>query len=47
MGYFTHMFRRPVKWRGHVIVGLIVQPHRASILDEHGRELRWFPDRHL
>lgn len=47
MNWFTHNFRRPVQWRGHMIVGLIVSSEGVTILDQHGRELRWLGERHL
>lgn len=47
MNWFTHNFRHPVQWRGHMIVGLIVSSEGVTILDQHGRELRWLGERHL
>lgn len=47
MDWFIHNFRRPVLWRGHVITGLVVYPDGATILDEHGREVRWTYQRHM
>lgn len=45
--WFVHNFRRLVRWRGHVIVGLVVASNGVTILDEHGRELRLLSQRHL
>jgi len=45
--YNTHYFRRYVAWRNLVIVGLVIDANGAALLDEHGREVRWFHQRHL
>jgi hypothetical protein len=42
----THYFRRAVAWRCHVIVGLVFDGSRVSLLDCYGREVRYLHQRH-